>query len=122
MVKKIKGSFLFKITGSDGKVVEWLVDLKNGNGTVTKSPGMEPESGLFVADMIIERFFCVVSGKKGDCTVSMKDADFMDMVSGKLNGQKVCTFSHATPFAATRSHTQFQNSGFMGKTRKHMHT
>lgn len=65
MVKKIKGSFLFKITGSDGKVVEWLVDLKNGNGTVTKSPG-----------------------KKGDCTVSMKDADFMDMVSGKLNGQK----------------------------------
>ena len=60
MVKKIKGSFLFKITGSDGKVVEWLVDLKNGNGTVTKSPGMKPESGLFVADMIISRatFLC----------------------------------------------------------------
>ena len=28
-------------------------------------------------------------GKKGDCTISIKDSDFMDMVSGKLNGQKV---------------------------------
>ena len=55
--------------------------------------------------------------------MSMKDADFMDMVSGKLNGQKVCTFSHATPFAATRCHPRSQTSGFMGKTRKHvMHT
>ena len=30
-----------------------------------------------------------VLGKKGDCTISIKDSDFMDMVSGKLNGQKV---------------------------------
>ena len=39
MVKKVRGSYLFKVTGSDGTVVEWLVDLKNGNGSVTKSPG-----------------------------------------------------------------------------------
>lgn len=65
LVKKVKGSFLFKITGSDGTVGEWLVDLKTGNGSVTKG-----------------------QGKKGDCTISIKDSDFMDMVSGKLNGQK----------------------------------
>ena len=38
-MKKIKGSYLFKISGSDGSVVEWLVDLKSGSGSVTKSPG-----------------------------------------------------------------------------------
>lgn len=65
LVKKVRGSYLFKITGSDGTVVEWLVDLKNGNGSVTKSPG-----------------------KKGDCTISMKDSDFMNMVMGKLGPQK----------------------------------
>ena len=39
MVKKIKGSFLFKIKGSDGKVHEWLVDLKTPPGTITKGTG-----------------------------------------------------------------------------------
>ena len=39
LVKKVRGSYLFKVTGSDGTVVEWLVDLKNGSGSVTKSPG-----------------------------------------------------------------------------------
>ena len=38
-MKKVRGSYLFKITGEDGTVLEWLVDLKNGNGSVTKSPG-----------------------------------------------------------------------------------
>ena len=38
-MKKVRGSYLFKVTGSDGTVVEWLVDLKNGSGSVTKSPG-----------------------------------------------------------------------------------
>lgn len=28
-------------------------------------------------------------GKKGDCTITMDDGDFMDMVTGKLNPQKV---------------------------------
>ena len=40
MVKKIKGSFLFKIKGSDGKVCEWLVDLKSHPGSVTKGTGI----------------------------------------------------------------------------------
>lgn len=41
-MKKIKGSFLFKIKGSDGKVQEWLVDLKSAPGSVTKGSGMQP--------------------------------------------------------------------------------
>lgn len=39
LVKKIKGIYLFKIKGSDGKVTEWMVDLKNGSGEVKKGPG-----------------------------------------------------------------------------------
>ena len=39
LVKKVKGSFLFKVTGEKGDTVEWLIDLKSGNGSVTKSPG-----------------------------------------------------------------------------------
>ena len=38
-MKKIKGSFLFKVTGDSGKTEEWLVDLKSGSGSVTKNPG-----------------------------------------------------------------------------------
>lgn len=65
MVKKIKGTYLFKIKGGDGTTKEWLVNLKTGTGSVTKGPG-----------------------QKGDCTITMKDTDFMDMTSGKLSGQK----------------------------------
>lgn len=38
-MKKVKGSFLFKVTASDGTVHEWLIDLKKGSGSVTKAPG-----------------------------------------------------------------------------------
>ena len=33
--------------------------------------------------------FCFNIAKKGDCTISMKDSDFMNMVMGKLGPQKV---------------------------------
>ncbi|CAI8052433.1 Non-specific lipid-transfer protein [Geodia barretti] len=65
MVKKIKGSFLFKIKGSDGKVYEWLVDLKSPPGSVTKGTGL-----------------------KGNCTIAMTDSNFMDLVTGKIGAQK----------------------------------
>ena len=39
MVKKVKGVFLFKITGSGGKENQWIVDLKNGKGSVKNTPG-----------------------------------------------------------------------------------
>lgn len=39
LVKKVKGIFLFKITGSGGTESQWIVDLKNGKGSVKKTPG-----------------------------------------------------------------------------------
>jgi len=39
LVKKVKGIFLFKITGSGGTESQWLVDLKNGKGSVKNSGG-----------------------------------------------------------------------------------
>jgi len=39
MVKKVKGIFLFKITGSGGAESQWLVDLKNGKGSVKNTGG-----------------------------------------------------------------------------------
>ena len=40
-MKKVKGSFLFKVKGSDGSIHEWLIDLKSGNGSMKKGPGIE---------------------------------------------------------------------------------
>ena len=181
LVKKVKGSFLFKVTASDGTVHEWLVDLKKGSGSVTKAPGEErpvlqspqfhaqqheyglprlweiyrkpPKYGIldmqcglhgvctrgrvstipttiarpYKAKMVhfpawlqdpypaaineswpgawagaywFSQLSCLVlflpfppPGKKGDCTVSIKDADFMDLVSGKLGPQKVYLYA-----------------------------
>ena len=137
LVKKVKGSFLFKVTASDGSVHEWLIDLKKGNGSVTKSPGVRklfPKASLIPLVWAVfalalfpgphpasrclqyckvevlqatgswarawERGYLLLShitpflfpGKKGDCIVSIKDADFMDLVSGKLGPQKVQYF------------------------------
>ncbi|KAI6652654.1 Non-specific lipid-transfer protein-like [Oopsacas minuta] len=65
LVKKVKGSYLFKITGGPGGLSKkWVVDLKNGNGSVKEGDG------------------------KADCTIMISDDNFADMVSGKLNGQK----------------------------------
>lgn len=65
MVKKINGIYAFVITGSKASETKhWIVDLKNGNGEVKQGKG------------------------KADCTITMSDSDFMDMVSGKLSGQK----------------------------------
>ena len=41
LVKKVRGSYLFKIKASDGKVHEWLVDLTSGTGSVTKGTGSD---------------------------------------------------------------------------------
>jgi len=61
MVKKVKGVICFNVTGA-GK---WTVDLKNGNGSIEKD-----------------------SSKKADMTLTVSEANFMDMISGKLNGQQ----------------------------------
>ena len=38
-MKKVKGIFLFKITGSGGAESHWIVDLKNGKGSVKNTTG-----------------------------------------------------------------------------------
>lgn len=63
LVKKIKGIICYKITGNPSG--SWTLDLKNGSGSLEKD-----------------------STKKADMTITIKDDDMMDLVSGKLNGQQ----------------------------------
>lgn len=62
-VKKIKGIFRFEVKkGGDTGI--WLVDVKNGNGSVKFADG------------------------KGDVTISMNDDDLIKLMMGKLNPQQ----------------------------------
>ncbi|KAI5103800.1 non-specific lipid-transfer protein, partial [Silurus meridionalis] len=64
-VKKIGGIFAFKVKdGPGGKEALWVVDVKNGKGSVTSD-----------------------AEKKSDCTIAMSDADLLDLMTGKLNPQ-----------------------------------
>ncbi|KAF2072109.1 hypothetical protein CYY_006583 [Polysphondylium violaceum] len=63
LVKSIKGIYLFDIETASGKK-QYTADLKNGAGSVSASAVGKP-----------------------DCTITMKEADFLDLMSGKLNGQ-----------------------------------
>ncbi|XP_067157368.1 sterol carrier protein 2 [Apteryx mantelli] len=64
-VKKIGGIFAFKVKdGPDGKEATWIVDVKNGKGSVA-----------------------VNSDKKADCTITMADADLLALMTGKMNPQ-----------------------------------
>jgi len=63
-VKKIKGVYCFKVKGADGKEGVWIVDVKNGKGAVK-----------FNAD------------DKADTTITMKDEDLLQLMTGKLNPQ-----------------------------------
>ncbi|XP_061192501.1 sterol carrier protein 2-like isoform X2 [Saccostrea echinata] len=64
-VKKMKGVFCFKVKGSGGKEGVWVVDAKNGSGSVKF--GVEP---------------------KGDVTIIMTDDDMVNLMTGKLNPQQ----------------------------------
>ncbi|XP_019386989.1 PREDICTED: non-specific lipid-transfer protein [Crocodylus porosus] len=64
-VKKIGGVFAFKVKdGPGGKEATWIVDVKNGKGSVD-----------------------VNSDKKADCTITMADADLLALMTGKMNPQ-----------------------------------
>jgi len=64
IVASVKGVFKFEIK-QDGKVSKtWVVDLKNGSGSVSEGDG------------------------KADTTISVADGDFADMAAGKLDSQK----------------------------------
>uniref|UniRef100_A0A452H2J2 Sterol carrier protein 2 n=1 Tax=Gopherus agassizii TaxID=38772 RepID=A0A452H2J2_9SAUR len=64
-VKKIGGIFAFKVKdGPDGKEATWIVDVKNGKGSVD-----------------------INSDKKADCTITMADSDLLALMTGKINPQ-----------------------------------
>lgn len=63
-VKKINGIFCFKLKSGDKEGV-WVVDAKNGSGSVSFNP----------------------TGK-GDVTISMEDDNLVQLMSGKLNPQQ----------------------------------
>lgn len=47
LVKKIGGVFAFKVNdGPDGREATWVVDVKNGKGSVTTDPGMYFNRGV----------------------------------------------------------------------------
>lgn len=64
-VKKIGGVFAFKVkNGPEGKEAVWVVDVKNGQGSVSNDPD-----------------------KKADCTIAMGDEDLLNLMTGKMNPQ-----------------------------------
>eukprot|EP00211_Chloroparvula_japonica_P001518 CAMPEP_0119149014 /NCGR_PEP_ID=MMETSP1310-20130426/42727_1 /TAXON_ID=464262 /ORGANISM="Genus nov. species nov., Strain RCC2339" /LENGTH=551 /DNA_ID=CAMNT_0007141089 /DNA_START=131 /DNA_END=1782 /DNA_ORIENTATION=+ len=67
LVKNIKGVYQFNIThGPNGATKEWTIDLKNGSGSVSNG-----------------------KAGKADCTITVSDANFMALASGKANPQQL---------------------------------
>jgi len=66
LVKKVNGVYGFNVkNGPNGEEGTWIVDVKNGNGTVEFGGKTTP-----------------------DVTLTMSDADLLDMMTGKLEAQK----------------------------------
>uniref|UniRef100_A0A8C6BS49 Sterol carrier protein 2 n=1 Tax=Monodon monoceros TaxID=40151 RepID=A0A8C6BS49_MONMO len=71
-VKKIGGIFAFKVKdGPGGKEATWVVDVKNGKGSVLPN-----------------------SDKKADCTITMADSDLLALMTGKMNPQSAFFQAH----------------------------
>ncbi|CAO3700792.1 hypothetical protein G6F70_002175 [Rhizopus microsporus] len=68
LLKQVKGIFEFVIENNDKKKETFTIDLKK-DGTVVKGQG----------------------ATKADAIITIKDGDFVDLASGKLNGQKAFT-------------------------------
>mmetsp|Transcript_16484 Transcript_16484/g.23153 ORF Transcript_16484/g.23153 Transcript_16484/m.23153 type:complete len:85 (-) Transcript_16484:9-263(-) len=64
VVKEVGAVYRFDVK-KDGNTRSWIVDLKNGSGACK-------EAG---------------AGDKGDCTIIMSESDFVDLMTGKLDGQ-----------------------------------
>jgi len=63
LVQKVKGIYQFDIKGAGSRTQSWLVDLKNGSGSIKAGTG------------------------PNDCLLSLSDDDFVDLFSGKLKAQ-----------------------------------
>lgn len=61
LVSKVGGVFHFKINGKS-----WTVDLKNGKGAVKEG-----------------------APDKADCTVTIAESDFVNLLTGQANGQSL---------------------------------
>uniref|UniRef100_A0A8C7XDL6 Sterol carrier protein 2 n=1 Tax=Oryzias sinensis TaxID=183150 RepID=A0A8C7XDL6_9TELE len=67
LVKRVGGVFAFRVKdGPGGKEATWVVDVKNGRGSVLNE-----------------------SGENADCMLTISDHDLLDLMSGKLNPQTV---------------------------------
>jgi sterol carrier protein 2 len=64
-VKKVNGIFVFKVKTKDNQEGVWVVDVKNGNGSVKFD-----------------------ANGKGDVTISMDDENLMQLMTGQLNPQQ----------------------------------
>merc|ERR1712126_800566 len=66
LVSKVKGVYLFKVKGGPGGAEGlWILDAKNGSGSVEFEGKAKP-----------------------DVTLIIKDSDLVDLMSGKLTSQK----------------------------------
>merc|ERR1712232_639436 len=67
VLKKINGVYCFNITGGPGGATKaWTVDLKNAPGAVKEG-----------------------KPAKADCTITVADSDYVDLITGKANGQQL---------------------------------
>jgi 3-hydroxyacyl-CoA dehydrogenase/3a,7a,12a-trihydroxy-5b-cholest-24-enoyl-CoA hydratase len=66
LVPTVNAIFRFRITKDCQVVKQWTIDLKNQPGSVAEGP----------------------SDVTPDCTLTISDSDFVDMATGKLNGQQ----------------------------------
>ncbi|XP_010889827.1 non-specific lipid-transfer protein [Esox lucius] len=65
IVKTIGGVFAFKVKdGPEGKDAVWVVDVKNGRGSVSND-----------------------ADKKADCTIAIGDEDLLNLMTGRMNPQ-----------------------------------
>ncbi|KAL6076457.1 SCP2 sterol-binding domain-containing protein 1 [Balamuthia mandrillaris] len=64
MVQRVGGTYRFDITTANGEVQTWGLNLKDAPGSVSKGEPAKP-----------------------GCTMAMKEQDFIDMMTGKTDGQ-----------------------------------
>jgi len=64
LIKQVGGVYQFNIS-KGGQSKSWLVDLKNGNGSIKQGTGT------------------------ADCTITINDDDFVGMMTGKVNSQNL---------------------------------
>jgi 3-hydroxyacyl-CoA dehydrogenase/3a,7a,12a-trihydroxy-5b-cholest-24-enoyl-CoA hydratase len=65
LVKKVNAIFRFDVT-KGAETRSWILDLKNGSGSISQAK----------------------ADSKADCTIAIKDEDFVQLMAGKLNAQQ----------------------------------